>query len=376
MEKNLDDFFSTLKKHIKGDLHCDPFFCNIYSIDASIYEIQPLGVVIPRDKQDIINTLEIADKFNIPVIPRGAATGIAGGCLGSGLIIDTSKYLDRIIEINIEEEYAIVEPGVIQDSLNNALNSFGYRLGPDTSTGNRATLGGMLANNSAGARSLIYGSMVESVLEVELALIGGTVLRCPNLTPDQLEKKQAQKDTEGEIYKKIIKTIALHKGKIEKHFPKIPRHVSGYNLDLILKKPLFNLSTLIAGSEGTLGIATEIKIKIVKKTNFNALCLIHIKDLIEGLKSIEILLSHSPVALEMIDADIIRSAKNAPSVKNKLGWLKGDPEAIFIAEFYGDSFEEVEEKLKKFSFLLEKENIGYGITCLTEKKTNKRCHGR
>ncbi|MBA3817122.1 MAG: FAD-binding oxidoreductase, partial [Parachlamydiaceae bacterium] len=160
-------FFSKLK-NLQVETRFDPLSKKIYSVDASIFEVEPLGVVLPKNKEDLIQTVQIAAEYNIAVIPRGAATGITGGCLGTGLIIDMSKFFNHVLEINIEEEYAICQPGVVQDRLNEALAPFGYCLGPDTSTGNRATLGGMLANNAAGARSLHYGRMVDAIESVDL----------------------------------------------------------------------------------------------------------------------------------------------------------------------------------------------------------------
>ena len=184
----MDKIFKQLKESISSEVRNDALTRKIYSIDASIYEVEPLGVVLPRTKHDLISTMKIAAEHHIPVIARGAATGITGGCLGKGIILDTSKYLNTIHEINIEKEYAICDPGVVQDKLNEVLSPFGYRLGPDTSTGNRATLGGMLNNNSAGARSLRYGSMLGAIEEVDLVLAGGHQLTFNAITTSSGKK--------------------------------------------------------------------------------------------------------------------------------------------------------------------------------------------
>lgn len=348
------DFLQELKDNVDGDIHFDPLSRKIYSIDASIYEVEPQGIVIPRSKEALLTTLQIAAKYRVPVTARGAATGITGACLGKGLIIDTSKYLNKILEINIENEYAICEPGVVQDRLNEALAPFGYRLGPDTSTGNRATLGGMLANNSAGARSLLYGCMSDHVLEVSLALAGGTeIVLGPNMGKDP-------------IYHTVYDLIKKHQEAIEQHYSHIPRHVSGYNLDRLLKDETKNLSKLIAGSEGTLGIATAIKMRISKKPLHTGIVLIHIQNMIAGLKHIHKMLSFSPISLEMIDNKIISAARLSSTAKSKLEWLQGDPEAVFIAEFADNSLHKVESLLNTFA--QEMQSIGYGIVKYTDPK--------
>lgn len=369
----MEDFFKELKDEIRGDVHHDPLTRAIYSVDASIYELKPIGVVIPKDKDDLITTLKIAAKHNIPVTARGAATGITGSCLGQGLIIDTSTYLNKILEINIDEEYAICEPGVVQDRLNEALAPYGYRLGPETSTGNRATLGGMLANNSAGSHSLIYGCMVDHVQEVELVLAGGQTLSFGAISNEEWKNKRLEKGTEGTIYREIHRILNDYSSAIEQHFPKIPRHVSGYNLDKLLASQYaiparLNLSKLITGSEGTLGIATKIKVGISKKLRYTGACVLHLEDMIKGLKFIEAMLAHHPIALEMIDQKIISSARLSPAVKSKLEWLSGNPEAVFVAEFEGDSPAIVEAKLNDFANAMRALKFSYAEVILNDPK--------
>lgn len=363
----MDDLFKELKRKIAGDIHCDPINRTIYSVDASIYEITPLGIVAPKNIESLINTIKIAFNHQTPVTARGAATGITGSCLGLGLIIDTSRYLNKILEINIDEEYVICEPGVIQDQLNEALAPFGYRLGPDTSTGNRATLGGMMANNSAGARSLFYGCMADHVEEIEMVLAGGEILTFGPLTEDEWTAKRNQTDLEGKIYCEVYRIINIYRQIIQSHFPKIPRHVSGYNLDKLLQPPL-NLAKVITGSEGTLGIATKIKVKIAKKPRFTGLCVIHLNDMLSGMRFISTMLAYHPISLEMIDDKILNAARLSPSVQHKLDWLTGSPQTVFIAEFEGDSQNTVETKLNEFTDAMKICNLGYAWKTLINPK--------
>lgn len=357
-----------LKTSIAGEVHFDKIHRQVYSVDASIYEVEPIGIVLPKSRQDVIKAIEIANQYKVPVIARGAATGITGGCLGKALIIDHSKYLNRILHVDYENEYAICEPGVVQDRLNEALSAKGYRLGPDTSTGNRATIGGMLANNAAGSRSLLYGTMADHIRSVEMILSSGEALRFDELDSATFSEKCKLQDAEGRIYREVERIRSQYHHDIEKHFPKIPRRVSGYNLDRLIKPGPLNLCQVIAGSEGTLGIFTEIQVKICKRPRYLGLCIIHFQDMIEGMKSIATMLEFHPISLEMIDDKIIEMGRLSPLVRNKLEWLKGTPQAVFVAEFEGESPSIVAERLASFAKTMESKRIGYAYVSLTNSE--------
>ncbi|ADI38194.1 FAD-binding and (Fe-S)-binding domain-containing protein [Waddlia chondrophila] len=337
--------FNDLKQSIQGTILSDPASLGIYSVDASIYEVMPTAVVLPKNINDIRFAVKIAAKHHIPITPRGAATGITGGCLGSGIILDLSLHLNRILEINLEQEYALCEPGVVQDRLNDALRTNGYRLGPDTSTGNRATLGGMLANNAAGARSLKYGRMIDHVLEVEMILATGEIITFGPNTPVQ-----------HPIVQKILQMCNQNKEEIKKRFPSIPRRVSGYNLDALLGDGIPNLCPLIVGSEGTLGVVTKIKVAIAPLPKQTSLSVIHFDDMIEGLSEVPRLLSFNPISLEMIDRNILEAGQTSPALKDKLDWLHGNPAMVLVAEFEGDPDQALEKP------------IGYAQTILKDPK--------
>jgi FAD/FMN-containing dehydrogenase/Fe-S oxidoreductase len=331
-----------------SEVRFDPITRIAYSVDASIYEIEPLGVILPQTKEALVAAVKIVYRHGLPIIPRGAATGITGGCLGNGLIIDTSKYLHRILEINTEDRYAIVEPGVVQDQLNLALSPLGYRLGPDTSTGDRATLGGMVANNSAGARSLYFGTMADHLLSAEVCLANGELIE---INPKKTSSKKIND---------LLEQIRADYGKdIQQHFPKIPRQVSGYNLRGLIEP---HLCKLMAGSEGTLGIFTKIKVAIVPKLRYTALCVTHFQDLLEAMNCVREMLALHPISLEMIDDKILHQGRQALAMRGKLGWLVGDPKAVIVAEVEGNSMEEALAKIHAFQML----SIGYARIILTD----------
>ena len=213
----MEKFFDELRQKTEGTLLADAVSRTVYSVDASIYELEPLAVFLPSSLKDLKEALVIAKKWSIPITPRGAATGITGGCLGKGLIIDCSKSLNKILEIDFVEKFAIVEPGVIQDDLNLALAPRKFRLGPDTSTGNRATIGGMLANNAAGSRSLKYGRMVDHIQEVELLLATGETIQIMAMTKKEALEKSKLHTAEGRIYKTVLSILDQKKEEILKN---------------------------------------------------------------------------------------------------------------------------------------------------------------
>lgn len=362
----MKELASDLQQHIEGEIHFDPIHRRVYSVDASIYEIEPIGIVVPKHKNDLLTAVAIAKEYHIPVIARGAATGIAGGCIGKALIIDTSKYLNQIKEINYDKEYAICEPGVVQDTLNAALSERGYRLGPDTSTGNRATLGGMLANNSAGARSLRFGAMVDHVEAVELVLASAETIYLQPVDDTNWNLKRQLQNTEGCLYHELYRIRNEYCHEIENHFPKIPRRVSGYNLNTLISPSPWNPSQLIAGSEGTLGIATEIQMKICKKPQYLGLCIIHFNTMMQALQAIEPLSKHPLLSLEMIDHHIIEMGRRSPTMHHKLDWLIGNPQAILIAEVDSSSHAETNEKLSRLECDLQKLHLGNAHINLTD----------
>ncbi|MBA3722614.1 MAG: FAD-binding protein [Parachlamydiaceae bacterium] len=358
--------YEELKSQINGDIHFDSISKHVYSVDASIFEIEPLGIVLPKSKADLLLTLKIAHHHHIPITARGAATGITGGCLGTGIIIDTSKYLNKILNIDIANETVTCEPGVVQDDLNAVLDSYGYRLGPDTSTGNRATLGGMLANNAAGARSLRYGKMVDHVISVEVAVANGEIINFHPLTKEEWKNKLKLKNFEGHIYEALWHIQDQYREEILKKFPNIPRRVSGYNLDELIKDENINVSKLIVGSEGTLGIVTSMTLKIVPKAKASGLCVLHFNEMIKAMQCVPELLKFNPMALEVIDDKIIEQGRLSPSLRGQLNWLQGNPKILMIVELEGTDSENVISKLNNLVNELEKKQIGYARTTITD----------
>ncbi len=388
-----DKLKSELEREIEGDVKFDVFSRNAYSTDASIYQIQPIGIVSPRSNADILIVNEIAKSHGIPLIPRGAGTGITGGCLGKALILDFSKYLYNIESIDYNKQEVICQPGVIQDQLNNRLSKQGYRLGPDTSTGNRATIGGMLANNSSGAHSMRYGKMVDNVIAAEVILSSGAIKQCN--TFDQTINYGSKNDdskfnTQLANYIRFVRENLADE--ITNTYPKIRKRVSGYNLDEIINAENVNLAKLIAGSEGTLGITSEITLKICRNPNFCYLYVLFFHDLIDCLSFMPGIYEYDPYSIELIDDKIVTSGRVSPALKGKLDWLNGEPGALLLVEFDSESESALKKKSNHFErhitnhktcyhFFRAKNNVTInniwqlrktGLGLLMAKRTNER----
>jgi FAD/FMN-containing dehydrogenase/Fe-S oxidoreductase len=355
-----------LRERVDGDVHFDSMSRHVYSVDSSIFEIVPLGIVIPKTREGLIEAVRIAHTHRIPITVRGAATGITGGCLGRGIILDTSKYLNSLLSIDVEACSVTCQPGLIQDDMNDALLPFKYRLGPDTSTGNRATLGGMLANNAAGARSLRFGKMSDHVRSVEVVLASGETLRFGPTTEQEFEKKRGLPTSEGRIYSAIGRIRERYGAEIKKWFPKIPRIVSGYALNELTKTGEINVAKLIAGSEGTLGIVTEINLDIVPVIAFSGLCLLYFDDLALALESVPSLLQHDPISLELIDDQIISLGRTSPSLRGRLDWLKASPKALLVMEMEGSSAKDLQSQLEYVAEEARRQGIGYTQTIVSD----------
>lgn len=347
----MEKVIHTLKKELKSEIRYDQVAKELYSTDASIYEVKPLAVLIPRSKSELVKAIEIAHQYAVPVIARGSATGIAGGCLGKGLVIDTSQHLNRVVEINYAERFAVVQPGVVLDRLNEMLAPHGLYFAPETSTSNRATIGGMVSTNAAGANSLKIGKIAQHVLEIELVLWNGEVVRFSSLDKEHWKEKLKVHGSEGKIYRSLERIRKEFGQDIREKFPKIKRRASGYSLDEMLNEESFNVSSLICGAEGTLGFISEIKIALSPIPKRPTLVVIGYKSMEAAFEASLEILPYAPSALELIDSKIIQAGKMSPSMRGKLEWLQSDPQALLAISFEPDEFATGTEKSKTLALL-------------------------
>ncbi|HEY7322988.1 MAG TPA: FAD-linked oxidase C-terminal domain-containing protein [Candidatus Binatia bacterium] len=348
-----------LKKRIEGEVRFDRYSRLLYSTDASMYQIEPIGVVVPRHKGDVQAAIEVANRFNVPLLPRGGGTSLAGQTVGHALVLDFSKYMQKVIEVNREELWCRVQPGLVQDELNAHVRSMGLQFGPDTSTSNRATIGGMIGNNSAGAHSLTYGKTLDHVLELTVLLSDGSEVVMRDLTGDSMETLSRANSLEGGIYREIARLAREHRGAILARYPKIMRRVSGYNLDEFIKPQPFNLSKILVGSEGTLGIVVEAKMRLVPKPKWTAMDVIHFYSDQEALECSQVILQTAPYAMESTDKMILNLARGNIEQSRKLGFVQGNPDSLLMVEYAGETEAEVKEQVYKLEELRKRARIGY-----------------
>ena len=359
------DYFeieAELKKRVEGDLRFDRYSRLLYSTDASIYQIEPIGVVVPRHKGDVQAVIEIANRLGVSVLPRGGGTSLAGQAVGHSIVLDFSKYMQNVLEVNKEELWCRVQPGLVQDELNAHVRGMGLQFGPDTSTSNRATIGGMIGNNSAGAHSLTYGKTLDHVIELTILLADGSEVVLKDLAPDEVERKSKNDAIEGRAYREVFRLAEQHKNEILARYPKIMRRVSGYNLDEFIKPQPFNLSRMIVGSEGTLATVVEARMRLVRKPKWTAMDVIHFNDDIEALECAQTVLQTAPYAMESTDKMILNLARGNIVQSQRLGFVQGNPSSLLMVEFAGESEDEVKEQVYKLEELRTREKIGYAAT--------------
>ncbi|MDZ7290874.1 MAG: FAD-binding protein [candidate division KSB1 bacterium] len=348
-----------LRRKISGDVYFDEVTRYLYSTDASLYEIQPVGVVVARNKEDVLQAIRTAAKYGVSILPRGAGTSIAGQAVGHSLVIDCSKFMNRILELNPVERWVRVEPGIVRDELNAQIRPTGLHFAPETATSNRANIGGMIANNSSGMRSIVYGKTVDHVLELRAILANGEEVLFRELSPAAYDAKCRQQDFEGRIYREVRRIVQTHESEIRARFPKVMRRVGGYNLDELLGRENWNLSKILTGSEGTLAYIVEARLKLEPVPKATALLVVHFADLIESLHAVATILPHQPAAVELLDRTLIDLAHNNLEIGKLCTFVEGKPQALLLVEFFGASQEEAREKVAAMETNLRQSGFGY-----------------
>jgi len=331
----------------------------MYSTDASIYRIDPVAVVIPLDEADVRAAVATAAEQGVSILPRGGGTSLAGQAVGASLVIDFSKRLNRILEVNVQQGWVRVQPGVVRDELNAALARQGLFFPIDPSTGNRANIGGMIGNDASGARSILYGKTVDHVLETRILLSDGNILHFKEQSREEYEQVASAPSREGTIYRRFREIVEANRAEIDRRYPHRSRRVGGYNLDEFIRDDRWNLSKLMTGSEGTLGTLLEAKLRLSPLPKRTALCIVHFRDLQEAIRTVQPILKHGPSAVEIIDRTITSLVYKNPALSRMADFMEDDPEALLIVEFCGDSVEELREKTRGLIADLKSRGVGY-----------------
>jgi FAD/FMN-containing dehydrogenase/Fe-S oxidoreductase len=342
-----------LKEALEGEVHFDPASRAIYSSDASVYQVIPTGVVIPKSPEDVATTLRICREHTVPLTARGGGTSQCGQSIGEGVALDFSKYMRRVLELDVVNRTVVVEPGMVLAELNAHLAPHGLQLPLDLSTANRATIGGMISNNSSGTRSIVYGSTIDYVMELKVLLADGSVMTAGPTSADEARKRAEEESREGQCYRAVTGLAETHEQEIQDRYPKIRRRVGGYNLDHFLPgRDTVDLTKIFVGSEGTLGLLLEAKLKLVELPGAKVLGVAMFPELRDALEALPHILELEPSAVELMDRNLLEMTRGKTEFEPLRDFIVGDPGAILIVEFMGDSAEDLPPRVDRLEATL------------------------
>ncbi len=336
-----DALADALRAACDGDVRFDEYTRVLYATDGSIYGAQPAGVVFPRDTDDVRAAVRVAADHGVPVLPRGAGSSLAGQAVGPGcVILDLSRHMDAIRDIDPDARQAVVQPGVVQDDLDAALEPHGLRFAPDPASSNRATIGGGIGNNSTGAHSVRYGITDAYVEECEVVLADGSLIRTRDIVLDspEWERIVSRDDREAAIYRTVRALVEDNTDEIESRYPELKRSVSGYNLQKVVRERadgdrVMNLSKLLVGAEGTLGVVVEATLSLVTRPDETALAVLCYDDLLEALAAVPEALACEASAVELMDEEVFRLAAESTEYAEYAEPIPDGTEAALMLEF-------------------------------------------
>ena len=344
-----------ISSKVEGKTLFDEFSRGRYSTDASVYQIKPIGVVLPKDTNDVLNLMEYSQKNSIPLLARGGGSSQCGQTVGESIVLDYSRHQNKILEVNLEEKYVWVEPGVVLDHLNAQLKPHGLWFPVDVSTSSRATIGGMSANNSCGSRSLYYGNMVHNVLAIEAILDDGSISTFDHIDKNFLSTKNDQ----DKLYKIINKFIDVRKNvssELNEHWPTTQRRVGGYNIDLIDPNG-FNSSHLLVGSEGTLSLFNKIKLKLSDLPKNKILGVCYFDNFHQAMEISQEIVKLKPTCVELMDRNLLNLAKDIPMYAEGIKkYIKGNPAAVLMVEFIDTDQKVYEKKINDLEYIVLNQN--------------------
>ncbi len=366
--KEADAFISSLRKELEGEVLNDAYTLGMYATDASIYQLKPVVVVIPKDESDVKKAVVIANEHKISILPRGGGTSLAGQSVGKSMILDFSKHINNVLEINEKERWVRVQPGKVRDELNAELAKYNLHFAPDPATTSRANVGGMVGNNSSGMKSILYGKTVDHVLEARILLADGTECHLQELSAAEYESKANSGGREGEIYSQFKSIVEKNGEEVTKRFPKIMRRVGGYNLDEFVGKEKWNLAKLVTGSEGTLAVTLELKLNLEPLPKHKTVCALHFNSFLDAIGTVGDILKYKPAAVEIIDETVINLSRENLTTKSYCHFIKDNPAAILLVEFYDDDLDRVMQRTQQMADDLKQKGKGYAYPIYGEGK--------
>lgn len=342
----LQEFARTLSSRTEAEVHLDEMTRTLYATDASMYQVQPLAVVYPRSAADVQQVVALAAEYELPVLPRGGGSSLAGQAVNAAVVLDFTPHMSAIL--GFEEEGAVirVQPGCTLDAVNRAAARYGRMLGPDPASANRATVGGAVANNSTGTHSILYGSMIDHVDSLEVILDDGSCVEFGEQGAEAWQQAMRRSDRYGQIVRELSALVGRNRETIEQDTPPHWRRNNGYRLERLLDRPR-NLAQLLCGSEGTLGVVTEARIRLVERPEQEAVGVVHFDDRDTALRAVTAILETEPSAVELFDGVAIEQTRRAPGFAPMLTFLEGAPGALLLTEYYGASAGEVADRLEE-----------------------------
>ncbi len=366
MGSSTNEFVGELRTLLDGEVLDDRYTLGMYATDASIYQIEPEVVVFPKHVHDIKNAVATARKHQVTILPRGGGTSLAGQTVGASMVLDFSKHLNQVLEVNQQQRWVRVQPGIARDDLNAILEPMGLHFAPDPATSSRANIGGMVGNNSSGTKSILYGKTVDHLLEASVLLADGTELCLSTRSPDAYQAISKGQGREADIYKSFRELIVDNKRLISEGFPKVMRRVGGYNLDEFIHTDQWNLCKLICGSEGTLAVSLEFKLNLEPLPRHKSVCVVHYHQLLEAIRAVEPMLKFQPSAVEILDNVVVKLSRENLTTKHHSHFIEGDPAAILIVEFYGDSEQEIQDRAQAMIADQQHRGLGYAYPLFPE----------
>jgi FAD/FMN-containing dehydrogenase/Fe-S oxidoreductase len=355
----MSDLGAALRTSVAGEVRDDVYTRHLFSTDASMYSIEPLAVVFPRDAADVAAAVAVCAQRSVPLLPRGAGTSLAGQTVGRAVVIDTSRHMDAIVELDAEARTATVQPGVVQDDLNRAAAKHGLLFGPDTSTSDRATIGGMIGNNSAGSGSVLYGMTIDHVQALDVVLSDASTATLAPIGEAEVARRAAADTLEGRIHARLPALVDEHRAAIAAGFPQYWRRAGGYRLDRLADGTPFDLARFVVGSEGTLVVVTEATVGLVPLPRAKAIAVGHFVSAAEAIAATEDALSLQPSAVELIDRTILDLSRQKIEYAALGSILEGDPGALLFVTFNGDDPAEAAAVVERLAGLWQRHGHGY-----------------
>jgi FAD/FMN-containing dehydrogenase/Fe-S oxidoreductase len=381
--QSVTEFLFALKPRVDGELRTDVYSRMFYSTDASIYQVMPYAVLLPRSAEDIQAAVALAGQYGVPLLPRASGTSLAGQAVNKALVMDVSRHMDQILEVNAAERWVRVQPGVVLDDLNRELKPYGLQFGPDPASSDRAAMGGIVSNNSTGAHSILYGMTADHVLEMEAILSDGQPAHFGPVAPDDLDRFLARGGLEGRVYRELHALVSdeANQATIRAGTPRHWRRCGGYNLDRFVpaeglnfrwkRDERFNLARMVCGAEGTLAVISEVKLNLVPTPEKTAVVNVPFDSLRGALEAVPAILESEPSAVELLDNLGLRLCRQVPEYARLLAtFVEGHPFCLLITEYQGQTEGELQAKIQRLRLALKASGAGAGSlsVAMTERQ--------